>query len=188
MAALLKQFANTMIVLQHLVVQRAFLRCRPSTKQHLQDFQIVHLHVEEDLSLWNMHAILMKDQSWGRDTIPIAFPIRAGVWELVVRKLALGNLRRAAIFDRWNEARIEVQDHQIPKGIVARAAQVYSRAPLRIGSAAPIYISLLQNYPWHHVMKDVAESCAIQPPAGAIIDGWLCPFGASCEVLRGQLR
>ncbi|KAL9047464.1 MAG: hypothetical protein Q9206_006765 [Seirophora lacunosa] len=180
MANLMNQFANTMIVFQHFVARRA-LSFRPTLEQYQEEFQIVHLHTEADLPLWNMYNLFMQELGVDLDTILVIFPIRRGVWEMVVKKTLLPHLRKAALFDGLAPVRYEEQ-HQLPKGIVARASQVHANVPLVNRFAALVYIALLQDYPWHHIMKDVAESFAMQHPMGAIVGGWLCSFGIPYKI------
>ncbi|KAL8956829.1 MAG: hypothetical protein Q9193_005750 [Seirophora villosa] len=178
MANLMNQFANTIIVLQHFVARRA-LSFRPTLERYQEEFQIVHLHTDADIPLWNMYGEFMPELGIDLDTILVIFPIRRGVWEMVVKKTLLPHLRKVALFDGF--VRYEEQ-HQLPKGIVARASQVHANVPLINRFAALVYIALLQNYPWHHVMKDVAESFALQHPMGAIVGGWLCYFGIPYKI------
>ncbi|KAI4112997.1 MAG: hypothetical protein LQ345_005942 [Seirophora villosa] len=180
MANLMNQFANTMIVLQHFVARRA-LSFRPTREHYQEEFQIVHLHTEADLPLWNMYGLFMQELGIHLDNILIIFPIRSGVWEMVVKKTLLPHLRKVALFDGLAPVRYEEQ-HQLPKGIVARASQVHANVPPVNRFAALVYIALLQDYPWHHVMKDVAESFALQHPMGAIVGGWLCDFGIPYKI------
>lgn len=179
------QFTDTMVVFQHYLIQplRSF-RDRytfwPSMEQYRSEFQIVHLHVDPNISSSDMYTMSIEEPALGKWAVPVIFPVRTGVWELVVRKLALGEVRKALVFDEQVSYKLE-EPEGLPKGIVARVAQIYSRVPLIERSVARIYLALLQNYPRHHVMKDVAESFAIQRPASAIADGMVCLFGSYPE-------
>lgn len=175
-----------MVVLQHHLLQRAF---RPSRSvQHLQEFQIVHLHVDPEISIHQIYSSSIRTPIMDKTNVPIIFPVRQGIWELVVRKSCLDQLRRSPTFGFPGKVRFEEMDI-LPVGMVARVAQVHCRPPFILDrSVARIYVALLQKYPFHRVMKDIAESFAIQEPEGAIIDGWFCLFRASDRItaFRGK--
>ncbi|KAI4124567.1 MAG: hypothetical protein LQ338_004729 [Usnochroma carphineum] len=181
MNVLRRQFVDTIVVLQHYLFQRA-PRFRPPIKQQQQqsDYQVVHLHVDPNLSIHDLYSISIEEPLLDRKIVPVIFPARKGTWELVVKRSALDELRKATELGCLGSTKFE-EPQELPKGMVARAAQVYSRVSLVDRSVARIYVALLQNYPFHHVVKDVAESFAIGPPSSAIIDGWICQFGRFSE-------
>ncbi|KAL8721192.1 MAG: hypothetical protein Q9225_002078 [Loekoesia sp. 1 TL-2023] len=176
MAVLGTQFANTMVILQQLLFQRAF-RLRSFTEEH-QDFQIIHLHIDSNISACQIYAFSTQNPVLDSTNVPVIFQVAEGIWELIVRKSHLENLHRTPLFELSNKGRFEQMD-VLPKGIAARAAQVNSQTPLVDRSVARLYISLLNKYPFQHVMKDIAESCAIKHQGGAIIEGWMYLFGRS---------
>lgn len=180
MAALSTQFSRTMVILQHHLFQRVF---RPSqSSQQLQDFQIVHLHINPKISIHQMYSSSIHTSIFDRTNVPIIFPVRKGIWELVVRNSSLDQLRQSPIFGFPEKVWFEEMD-VLPIGMAARVAQVHCRPPFVLDrSIARIYVAMLRKYPFHHVMKDIAESFAIQEPEGAIIDGWFCLFGASGRI------
>lgn len=174
MTVLGTQFARTMVILQHHLFQRAF---RPQwSVQQQQDYRVVHLHIDPNISPCQMYASSTQTPIFGSRNVPIIFPVRKGVWELVVRKSSLDRIRQSPIFGFPNKVWFEEMD-VLPIGMAARVAQVHCRPPFVINrSVARLYVALLNRYPFHHVMKDIAESFAIQEPRSAIIDGWFCLF------------
>ncbi|KAL8748603.1 MAG: hypothetical protein Q9184_007193, partial [Pyrenodesmia sp. 2 TL-2023] len=183
---LMRQFTNTMLMFQDFLFQQATdfrkdCTFRPSIRQYQGDYRVVHLHTHPNVSIHDMYTASIQQPVLYKWKVPVIFPIREGVWELVVQKENVEILRKASPFDDSFSFWIEEAD-SLPKGIAARAAQVYSRVPLIKRSVARIYAAMLQNYARRHVMKDVVESLAIRRPVGAIVDGWICLFESYPEI------
>ncbi|KAL8906196.1 MAG: hypothetical protein Q9207_002164 [Kuettlingeria erythrocarpa] len=180
MAKLMRQFTNTLLMIQDFLFQRATnfrggCTFRPSIRQYQLDYQIVHLHTDRNVSIHDMYTAYIQQPVLYKWKVPVIVPLREGVWELVVQKEAVNILQKASPFYDSFSFRIE-EPESLPKGIAARAAQVHSRVPLIKRSVARMYAAMLQNYARHDVIKDVVESLAIQHPVGAIIDGGICLF------------
>ena len=183
------QFTKTMVVLQHHLLQR--LSQRRTSIQNQQEFQVVHLHVDSNMTNYDMYALSKWVTTLGRENVPMILPIDTGVWEMIGRKSCFKKLQDSLHHNLSTQAKLE-EINVLPKGIAARAAQVYSQVPLIDRRVARLYIDVLHRFPFHHVMKDIAESFALQPPMSGIIDGWICLFGGSLlskvdmsQLLRG---
>lgn len=57
----------------------------------------------------------------------------------------------------------------LPKGIVGRIAQIRSVSQVEDRWVWWAHMSVLERYPWNHVMKDTAESMSIYQSDYAII-------------------
>ncbi|KAL8943388.1 MAG: hypothetical protein Q9216_001097 [Gyalolechia sp. 2 TL-2023] len=128
MVVLTTQFARTMVILQHHLFQRAFHPRQSVQQQH--NFQIVHLHINTNTPNNQAYASSIQTPVLESENVPIIFPVRKGVWELVVRKSNLDKIRQSLVFSLPGKAWIEEMD-VLPMGMAARVAQNLSPSKSR---------------------------------------------------------
>ena len=164
------QFWDTLIVLQHLIYRRTFYSRRQSTAQQQQqqdEYEIIHLHTNPKVSIHQLYHSLTLGPSLTDAEIPLIFPVAAGIWELLIKKPHLANLILSSEFHLNFQL-----PTQLPKGIIGRAAQI--RAVAGRGKDRwvwVVHLAVLERFPWHHLMKDTAESMSIRQAGCAVIGG-----------------
>ena len=170
------QFWDIVIVLQHLIYRRTFARqTTPSLQQQQQqqqqdDYQIVHLHTNPQITIHQLsHSLTLGASLTDDDEIPLIFPVAAGIWELLIQKPYLANL----MLSSSSKSPLNFQlPSQLPKGIVGRAAQIRAVAGRdKDRWVWGVHVAVLERFPWHHVMKDTAESMSIRQAGCAVIGG-----------------
>ena len=167
------QFWDTLIVLHHLLYRRTFARqATPPLQQQQQEheYQIVHLHTNPQITIHQLSHALTLAPSLTDDEIPLIFPVAAGIWELLIKKPYLANLMLSSSSSSSVEFPLNFQlPSQLPKGIVGRAAQIRAAAQGKDRWVWGIHVAVLERFPWHHVMKDTAESMSIRQEGCAVI-------------------
>ncbi|KAL8842046.1 MAG: hypothetical protein Q9170_000649 [Blastenia crenularia] len=170
LAALGTQFKWTMVIFKRYLLQRIFRHRQDLEAQ--QEFQLVHLHTDLTVTIDDLNNITHRNQSFDTQNVPLILPVVEGTWELVVRRSNLIALKNSLLLD--TETRKVLKSNPwlkemdvLPKGITARAAQTCAKLPR--SRMSRLYVDLLHAYQFHHVMKDIAESFAIQCPMNAVI-------------------
>ncbi|KAL8993476.1 MAG: hypothetical protein Q9169_006318 [Polycauliona sp. 2 TL-2023] len=172
LALLGNQFVDTLVILQHLVYQRIFSRYAiPNLHQQIQDYQIVHVQTDPAATLQQLSWSLMLSSEWQVENIPMIFPVAAGVWELLVKKPYLDELKESKSSNY--PALAFLQPTKLPKGIVGRIAQIRSVAQPKDRWVFGLHLAMLERLSWNHVMKDTAESMSIHHSDHAIIGSQL---------------
>lgn len=160
------QFWHTLIVLHHLLYRRTFAR-RSTPLQQDDDYQIIHLHTNPQITIHQLSHSLNPAPSHTDDEIALIFPVAAGIWELLIKKPHLANLMLSSEFHLNFQL-----PTQLPKGIVGRAAQIRAAAGRGKDSWVwGLHLGVLERFPWHHLMKDTAESMSIRQEGCAVIGG-----------------
>ena len=161
-----RQFFDTLAILQHLIYRRLFDRETPTQAQHQRDYRVVHLHTDPQLNLEDVSESLMLSSEWVRGAVPLIFPVAAGTWELLVDALYL---EKVMISNHSGFPLIFKEPSTLPKGIVGRIAQIRSVSQVEDRWVWWAHMSVLERFPWNHVMKDMAESMSIYQSDYAII-------------------
>ncbi|KAI4210145.1 MAG: hypothetical protein LQ351_006977 [Letrouitia transgressa] len=153
---LLNQYLDTMAVLQRLCL--CLCSQRSSFEAPSPDFEIVHLRTTPDFTIFHLHATLALDNHASTAKyLPAISPVTPGVWELIVDRSYLTALQKTALFD----LRIPTE---LPKGVVARAAQSKTGVDPRDRYVSRIYIGLVQRFPWRQIVEDAAKAFTILHP------------------------
>ncbi|KAI4165218.1 MAG: hypothetical protein LQ342_001086 [Letrouitia transgressa] len=164
---LLNQYLDTMAVLKRLCL--CSQRSSPQAPSPV-DFEIVHLHTTPDLTIFQLYATLAPDNlASTAKCLPAIFPVAPGVWELLVGRSHLATLRETALLD----LRIPTE---LPKGIVARAAQSRTGVDPRDRYVSRIYIGLVQRFPWRQIVEDASQAFTILHPPMAWMGTSFCEF------------
>ena len=168
------QFFDTLAILQHLIHRRFFTR-RPILVglQQQHDYRIVQLQTDPEIALLDLAGSLMLCSKWDTEDIPLIFPVTAGIWELIVKAPYLEKLM--VLKGSKHELTLR-EPSKMPKGIVGRMAQVRSVARRKDRWVWWIHMGLMERFPWHHVIKDTAESMSIYQSEYAIIGSHVYEF------------
>ncbi|CAO1599963.1 hypothetical protein XANCAGTX0491_003669 [Xanthoria calcicola] len=169
------QFWDTLSVLHHLLYRRTFApQATPPLQQQQQEheYQIVHLHTNPEISVHQLSHSLTLGPSRAHEEIPLIFPVAAGIWELLIKKPYLANLMPSSCSSSSSSFPLNFQlPSQLPKGIVGRAAHIRAVARGNDRWVWEVHLTVLERFPWHHVMKDTAESMSIRQAGCAVIGG-----------------
>ncbi|KAL8706908.1 MAG: hypothetical protein Q9201_000068 [Fulgogasparrea decipioides] len=188
MSLLLHQFRDTIIIFKHHFVQRALRQKKSMVRQ---DFRVFHLYTDPCESITELYYALKRVPTFLPGEILVIFPIKDGVWELIVEKTMPDDFLYA---DHLGIPTYLTEPREMPRGIMARAAQV--NAAMRVSGdtvpaqrVVPVYVSLMQKDSWNRIMKDAAESFTIDRPESVIIDDCLYVFGeGNVTRVQGELK
>ena len=168
------QFATTMRTFKRHLVQRLFPR-KPLRILSHQHFELIHAYTNPDVSIKDLYYSLTARQTFNSSGILVIFPVVEGVWELIVEKDSLRTLLKTSRF----EFRIGFAvPENLPPGIVARVAQLdwairESGVVNGVRVAPQVYKALLEKYSWNRMLKDTAESFALEGPTSAIVANFM---------------
>ncbi|KAL8867087.1 MAG: hypothetical protein Q9174_005887 [Haloplaca sp. 1 TL-2023] len=174
MKKLSTQFATTMTTFRRHVVQRLLAR-KPLRRPSYQHFVLIHAYTNSDVSIKDLYYALTARQILNSSGVLVIFPVVEGVWELIVEKDSLRNLLRTTRFDFPIGFAVP---ENLPPGIVARVAQLdwairHSGVVNGVRVAPQVYRTLLGKYSWNRILKDTAESFALEAPTSVIVSNFM---------------